>query len=202
MFNRPPTHEIPDSPVYKRYHAPATPFQRLMEDPRTSDQTRQQLRDVAAGLDPVRLLRDIRTAQQKLVVLADAVASAAPAETAPPPLDAFLSSLKTLWKDGEARPTSKAKLPQKRWRRRPDPLIQVTDQLRTWFHEEPWRTGRELLEKLQAEQSGNYPDGLLRTVQRRLKGWRTEQAHALVFTDTAALASAGTAGTKAVIGAA
>lgn len=56
--------------VHKRYHAPATPFQRLMDDPRTSEQTRERLRDLAARLDPVRLLRDIRTAQQKLVVLA------------------------------------------------------------------------------------------------------------------------------------
>lgn len=188
--------------VYKRYHAPATPFQRLMDEPRTSDQTRQQLRDVAAGLDPVRLLRDIRTAQQKLVVLADAVASAAPAETSPPPLDAFLSSLKTLWKDGEARPTATAKPPQKRGRRRPDPLVQVADQLKAWFEGEPWRTGRELLERLQAEQPGNYPDGLLRTVQRRLKGWRTEKARALVFSDTPALACEGTAGTAAMISAA
>jgi hypothetical protein len=188
--------------VYKRYHPPATPFQRLLDEPRTSEQTRKQLRDTAAGLDPVRLLRDIRTAQHKLVVLADAVVSAAPAEMAPPPLDAFLSSLKTLWKDGEARPTATAKPPQKRWRRRPDPLIEVTDQLKTWFHEEPWRTGRELLEKLQAEKPGNYPEGLLRTVQRRLKGWRSEQASALVFSGTAALASDGTAGAPAMIGAA
>ena len=49
--------------VHKRYHPPATPFQRLMDDPRTSEQTRERLRDLAARLDPVRLLRDIRTAQ-------------------------------------------------------------------------------------------------------------------------------------------
>jgi hypothetical protein len=147
--------------VGAHYHAPATPFQRLLDEPRTSERTRQQLRDIAAGLDPVRLLRDIRTAQQKLVALADAVASAAPAEEASPPLDAFLSSLKTLWQAGEARPTATAKPPQKRWRRRPDPLAEVTDQLKAWFIEEPWRTGRELLEKLQAEEPGNYPESLL-----------------------------------------
>lgn len=189
--------------VYKRYHAPATPFQRLMDEPRTSEQTRQQLRHIAAGLDPVRLLRDIRAAQQKLVVLADAVASATPAETAsPPPLDAFLLSLRTLWKNGEARPTATAKPPQKRGRRRPDPLVHVVDQLETWFEEEPWRTGRELLERLQAEQPGNYPNGLLRTVQRRLKGWRTEKARALVFSHIPAVTSEGTAGTMAMISAA
>jgi hypothetical protein len=83
--------------VYKRYHAPATPYQRLLDEPRTSEQTRQQLQETAAKLDPVRLLRDIRAAQQKLVVLADTVAPAATAEGAQPSLDAFLSSLKTLF---------------------------------------------------------------------------------------------------------
>jgi len=180
--------------VYKRYHAPATPYQRLLDEPRTSEQTRQQLQETAAKLDPVRLLRDIRAAQQKLVVLADTVAPAATAEGAQPSLDAFLSSLKTLWQDGEARPTATDKPPQKRGRRRPDPLVEVTDQLKTWFMEEPWRSGRELLEKLQADAPDDYPENLLRTVQRRLKGWRSEQARALVFSSNSAVASEGTAG--------
>jgi hypothetical protein len=38
-----------------------------------------------------------------------------------------------------------------------------------------------LLERLQAEHPGEYPDGLVRTVQRRLKNWRSALAHALVF---------------------
>lgn len=188
--------------VYKRYHAPATPFQRLMDDTRTSEQTRKRLRDFTTDLDPVRLLRNIRAAQQKLVNLADAAVSSAPAEDTSTPLDAFLSSLKTLWKDGEARPTAIAKQPQKRGRRRPDPLVLVTDQLKAWFEEEPWRTGRELLARLQVEQPGNYPEGLLRTVQRRLKGWRSEQALALVFSNTPTTSSKTGAGTADMISAA
>jgi hypothetical protein len=184
--------------VYKRYHAPATPYQRLLDEPRTSEQTRQQLQETAAKLDPVRLLRDIRAAQQKLVVLADTVAPAATAEGVQPSLDAFLSSLKTLWQDGEARPTATDKPPQKRGRRRPDPLVEVTDQLKTWFMEEPWRSGRELLEKLQADAPDDYPENLLRTVQRRLRGWRSEQACALVFSSNSAVASEGTAGAAAM----
>jgi hypothetical protein len=42
-------------------------------------------------------------------------------------------------------------------------------------------TGRQLLDRLQAEYPHHYPDGLVRTVQRRLKIWRSELAHALVF---------------------
>jgi hypothetical protein len=54
-------------------------------------------------------------------------------------------------------------------------------QLHAWFTAEPWRTSRQLLERLQAEQPGIYPDGLLRTLQRRLKIWRSEIAHTMVF---------------------
>lgn len=170
--------------VQKRYHAPATPCQRLLDDPRTTDATRARVREIFADLDPVLLLRDIRTAQQRLVALADTTnQSTMIGEPPAPPLDAFLSSLRTVWQNGDARPTTSNKSRQKRGRRRPDPLIAVTEQLKRWFEEEPWRSGRDLLEKLQAEQpGGDYPDALLRTVQRRLKIWRSEQACALVFT--------------------
>ena len=169
--------------VHKRYHAPATPCQRLLDDPRTTDVTRALLRENLAELDPVLLLRNIRTAQQRLVALADTTSpSMVINEPSAPPLDAFLSSLRTVWQNGEVRPTASNKPKQKRGRRRPDPLIKVTDQLKSWFEEEPWRSASELLDRLQAEQPGHYPDALLRTVQRRLRIWRSEQACALVFT--------------------
>jgi hypothetical protein len=179
--------------VHKRYHPPATPYQRLLEDTRTSDATRTHLRSVFAALDPVRLLRDIRAAQQRLVVLADTT-SVPPmsVEQAAPSLEAFLAGLRTVWQNGVARPTDADKPRQKRGRRRPDPLIEVTVQLERWFEEEPWRSGSELLEKLQAEHPGDYPAALLRTVQRRLKVWRSEQARALVFSGSSITAAATT----------
>ena len=54
-------------------------------------------------------------------------------------------------------------------------------QLHAWFTAQPWRTSRQLLERLQAEQPGTYPDRLLRTLRRRLKIWRSEIAHTIVF---------------------
>ena len=121
-----------------------------------------------------------------------------PPECRPHRWEVFLSSLKVLWHNGEARPTAVHKTPPKRERRRPDPRLHVTDQLKTWFEDEPWRTGRQLLEKLQAEQPNIYPDGLLRTIQRRLKGWRTEQARALVFSYSARLRSAAPVNAEAI----
>ena len=60
-------------------------------------------------------------------------------------------------------------------------FVAVTAQLRAWFEADPSRTGRELLARLQVEYPDSYPDRLLRTVQRRLKLWRSEMARALVF---------------------
>jgi hypothetical protein len=37
------------------------------------------------------------------------------------------------------------------------------------------------LDRVQAEYPGMYADGLLRTVQRRVKIWRAAMAHQLVF---------------------
>jgi len=155
------------------------------------------LSEIFAQLDPVRLLRDIRVAQQRLVALSDGTSpSMVSEEPTPPLLDAFLSSL---WQSGDARPTDSCKPRQKRGRRRPDPLVEVTGQLKRWFEDEPWRSGRELLEKLQAEQPGDYPEGLLRTVQRRVKIWQSEQACALVFThSSAAPKAAGETGLQAM----
>ena len=93
----------------------------------------------------------------------------------------FLSGLRTAWQAGEVRPTNQPKEKPKRGRRRPDPFAAVTGQLREWFADEPWRTSREFFDRLQAAHPGVYPDGQLRTLQRRLKLWRHERAHAMVF---------------------
>jgi len=166
--------------VRKHYHPPATPCQRLLADPRTPEVVRRRVADLHATLDPIALLREMRSAQQQLVEVADRSIEA-PAAVAAPPIETFLAGLRTAWKEGDVRPTARPKAKQKRGRRRPDPLVAVTAQLREWFEAEPWRTARELLERLQAAHPGAYPDGLLRTLQRRLKIWRSEKAHAMVF---------------------
>jgi len=167
--------------VRKRYHKPETPFARLIADARTSEDVRRRVEMVHATLDPVVLLRDIRTLQGELVALADRpTADDAPAPTAPT-LEQFLSGLRTAWKDGEARPTAREKPAAKRGRRRPDPFAAVTDTLRGWFEAEPWRSSGELLERLRTEHPDTFKPGQIRTLQRRVKGWRGEAAHKFVF---------------------
>src|SRR3954462_1531492 len=167
--------------VTKRYHPPATPYQRLLADARTSEEVRRRLEALCGTLDPVRLLQQIRAAQQELVNLADAPVIGDVTPLTASTLEQFLSGLRTAWQDGEVRPTSAPKPKAKRLRRRPDPFVTVTTRVREWFEAEPWRTSRELFERLQTEYPGVYPDGQLRTCQRRLKEWRREAALSLVF---------------------
>ncbi|MQX90553.1 ISNCY family transposase [Sinorhizobium meliloti] len=165
--------------VRKTYSPPATPHQRLVADARTSDAVRSRLQESYAGLDPVLLLRDIRALQERLATLAD-TPPALRSDGLTQPIDLFLASLRTAWKDGATRPTDRPIAKAKRGRRRPDPLVNATADLRSWFEAEPCRTGSELLSRVQAEYPGDYPDKLLRTLQRRLKVWRCEQADALL----------------------
>jgi hypothetical protein len=167
--------------VKKRYHPPATPYQRLLDDARVSDDVRSRLKATAADLDPVMLLKDIRASQQRLVEIADRTPVGEHAAPTQPTLEEFLHGLRTAWQQGEVRPTAQPKPKVPRGRRRPDPLVAVTEQLRQWFDAEPWRTSRELLERLQADVPDSYPEKLLRTLQRRVKQWRAEVARRLVF---------------------
>jgi hypothetical protein len=166
--------------VKKRYHPAATPFQRLLADPRVAAETKEQARAIHATLDPVALLREMRAAQQHLVEIADSTLPDGTKPTAPT-LEQFLSGLRTAWKEGEVRPTARPHSKAIRLRRRPDPFAAVDGQLREWFATEPWRTSRELLERLQSECPGVYPDKLLRTLQRRVKAWRRTMAHRMIF---------------------
>jgi hypothetical protein len=161
--------------VRKRYHAPLTPCQRLLEDGRVLEEVKAGLRAMACRLDPVPLLRDIRAGQERLVEISDRSGLVEPA------LEEFLKGLRTAWRVGEVRPTAQPKPVAKRGRRRPDPFVQATAQLHEWFLASPSLTARELLERLQAEVPAVYPETLLRTLQRRVKGWRAEKAQELVF---------------------
>ena len=172
--------------VTKRYHPPLTPFQRVQEHPAITQAVKDNLAVQFAQLDSVVLLHNIRQSQERLKALAD---TAPPTEKQRDPkseIDAYSEGLRHASKEGDVRPTSHKKPAAPRGRRRPDPLADVTHDLKACFEEDPSKTGRELLSRLQATYpAAHYPDALLRTVQRRLKIWRSEIAHAQVFTNDA-----------------
>jgi hypothetical protein len=105
--------------VYKRYHPPATPYQRLIADPRASEEVKRQVEAQRTQLDPVRL-SNIRAVQQRLVEIADAPEMVAAIDQ--PSLEQFLTGLRTAWQERKVRPTARPKQKAKRLRRRPDPF--------------------------------------------------------------------------------
>jgi hypothetical protein len=167
--------------VIKKYHPPATPCERLLERKDVSDECQEQLRQTLAALDPVRLLREIREAQRVLAQLEVGVANA---ETAPstPELSGFVASLSTVWRDGEVRPTHRKKTTGPRsYRTRVDPFESVWPRVQQWLNEQPDATAKTLFQRLQDETPTPFAPGQLRTLQRRVREWRTAIARRLVL---------------------
>jgi hypothetical protein len=53
--------------------------------------------------------------------------------------------------------------------------------VRRWLEAEPDRTAKEIFQRLQLERPGVFPDGQLRTLQRRVQEWRTAEARRLIL---------------------
>jgi hypothetical protein len=90
--------------VSRRYHSPQTPCERLLQAQSVSEGAKAKLRQVAAALDPLKLLEEMRAVQAHLTALADG--EIPPISTPEPPdLAAFMASLSSAWRAGEVRPT-------------------------------------------------------------------------------------------------
>ena len=96
---------------------------------------------------------------------------------------AFLAGLSSAWKDGEARPTHRNKATRAHWwRTRSDPFEQTWPLLQQWLAAEPHVTGKELMRRLHRAMPEHYTTmAQLRTLQRRVKAWRTEQARQAIM---------------------
>ena len=87
--------------VRKYYHPPVTPCQRLLAGPKTLRQVCGRIAELSCRLDPIRLLRQMRTWQQSIVDIAD-LSVLATSDTDVPLLEQFLAGLRTAWREGEA----------------------------------------------------------------------------------------------------
>ncbi len=167
--------------VVKRYHAPATPCARLLASSSVTEATKERLKAAQAALDPLRLLDEIRAVQHQLAALVGGTRLHVP-PTSNADLEDFLAGLGTAWRTGEVRPTHRATpKPPRCWRTRKDPLEAPWPLIQSWLEAEPDRTAKALLWRLQSEQPGAFADGLLRTMQRRVREWRVAAAKRLVF---------------------
>jgi hypothetical protein len=65
-----------------------------------------------------------------------------------------------------------------RGRTRPDPFVDVWDEVQELFRENSGLEAKTVFEYLQRQNPGRFQDGQLRTLQRRVKGWRATEGPA------------------------
>jgi hypothetical protein len=95
-------------------------------------------------------------------------------------LDKFVGSLSIAWKTGEVRPTHRKPTSGPRpWRTRIDPFETTWPIVEQWLNEQPDANAKVLLHRLQ-EMDPTIPANQLRTLQRRVREWRTAVARRLV----------------------
>jgi hypothetical protein len=169
------------SKTHRSYYQPATPCERLLSSEHVDQETKEQLQEQRADLDPIRLLHTIRELQETLAALAKSGGSDDGTTPESKSLEEFLKKLPRLWEEGEARPTHrKAPAAKRLWRTRLDPFASVWPELLHELQNEPDMTAKELFGRLQARYPGSYQDGQLRTLQRRVQGWRRLMARELI----------------------
>jgi hypothetical protein len=62
-----------------------------------------------------------------------------------------------------------------------DPFEAVWPQVQQWLNEQPDANAKELFLRLQESMAGTFAPGQLRTLQSRVKQWRSEIARQLVL---------------------
>ena len=168
--------------VHKVYFTPATPCERLLSHSSVGAATREKLTAQFMSLDPVRLLQEIRLAQQ---TLSDIAAHGVVVEVleGPSAIADFVASLASAWKEGEARPTHRKQPSAKHWwKTRVDPFADAWPVVEGWLIAEPAVSAKALMERLATLVPDAYASkAQLRTLQRRVKAWRSERAKGMVL---------------------
>ena len=169
------------SKIKRIYDPPATPCDRLLRHPLVDHPIKEKLRLQRTQLDPIELLHRIRESQSALAALVSADGSTSGPGRAS--LSQFLAQLPRLWQQGEVRPTHQAHPVRPHdWRTRKDPFEEVWSEVLGWLQQTPDVPAKDLFNRLQNEYPQRFPDGQLRTLQRRVKEWRTIMARELVYT--------------------
>jgi hypothetical protein len=169
--------------VTKRYEAPLTPLERVLRSASIPEATKRRLRARFRALDPVDLQRRMRETLQRVAECSASggVPTGIKTTAGEVLLSDFLASLGTAWQAGEVRPTHRriARVPHD-WRTREDPFEHTWPKIQQWLETEPGITAKSLHERLTAMAPTMYSSAQLRTLQRRVKAWRSNRARELV----------------------
>ena len=140
-----------------------------------------ELRQTFSALDPVQLLSRIRAAQRNLSQKEVGSGSECAVESNQD-LNQFVDSMSTAWQGGEVRDTHRNPISAPRsWRTRADPFENVWPLVQQWLDAEPDMNAKSIFQRLQEAWPEPFQPGQLRTLQRRIKRWRTDIARRLVL---------------------
>ena len=77
-----------------------------------------------------------------------------------------------------AAPKSPGGMGKRWWRTRRDPFAEVWEEVEPKFTETPFAPAKSFFLEVQRRHPGKFPDGQLRTFQRRVRAWRVAHVHA------------------------
>jgi hypothetical protein len=192
--------------VIKRYHAPATPFERALAHPKVTRTVKARLRDMHRTLDPVALLADMRAVQTELGERMDRRPGKIAARPVPTPASDAAVFAKALGKSvaaGELRGTHRR--PKRNYIRRvrtPSMLDPHVATIEGWLAAEPQLTALAIVGRLSATFPEQFCKKQHSIVQRLLRVLRKKAAERLMAEMTLSMPTAAALLAGAVDGAA
>ena len=173
--------------VIKRYHAPATPYERALQHPKVPRTIKQRLRAQYRTLDPVMLLSEIRAAQDELGRRIDRRGLSA-ASQVPLPISktaAFAQTLGMPIEVGEPRGTHRRTKGKYKTRiRMPSKLDPYLVTIEGWLAAEPQLTALAIVGRLAQRDADQFGPKQHSIVQRLLKALRRKAAERLIAATT------------------
>ncbi|MGZ9020602.1 MAG: transposase [Rhodoplanes sp.] len=169
--------------VIKRYHVPATPYERALAHPRLSKGIKLRLRETYRSLDPVALLAEIRVAQDKLGERIGKRGLAAATDASPADPLAFARALGTTATAVEVRATHRR--PKRRYKKRirmPSKLDPHRVTIESWLATEPQLTALNIVRRLVELDPSTFGDKQHSIVQRLLRSLRRKAAETVIVT--------------------
>lgn len=158
----------------------------MLSSKKVSDDLKESLRLQYQELDPVFLLQEMGRRQDQFWQYAWNNTAAALIDSIPPPAADREPTVRVEAREDRPvrdastkrayRRTRKPSVPHT-WRTRVDPSEDVWRQVRILLEIDPSRTAKQMFEDVQSRHPGRSTDGQLRTLQRRLEGWRREHLY-------------------------
>jgi hypothetical protein len=173
----------------RRHHPPRTPQQRLLALGTCRDSQQKAQEELQRSSDPVALLETVRRCQASLASLSagqdqqeqrprTGAVDPEQASKEQRTLSRFLRNLQLLWQESQP-------LPEPRQKRRYTPrqrtlFLEHQEQIEQWLEREATMNAAEILRRLIRLAPGTYHEGQLRSMERRVREWRTARAERLL----------------------